>query len=349
MAPTQDHSSDGDRGTNGHSGDEIVIEAVDAVRYFGDVKAVDGVSITVAKGEVFGLLGPNGAGKTTLVRMLATLLPPTSGVCRIGGIDVQADPMAVRALIGLAGQSAAVDDLLTGRENLEIVGRLYQLPTAEAKARAVDILERLSLTEAADRLVKTYSGGMRRRIDLGASLVGQPEILILDEPTTGLDPRTRLELWEFIQQLVAGGTTVLLTTQYLEEADELADRLAVIDHGKIIAEGTPDQLKEQVGGDVLMAAPVNPADLDAVAAVLRELDNAEPWIDERRQQVSVAVTERIDALLTAGERLEQQRIGLRDLAVSRPSLDEVFLTLTGRVAEEEPVNEADRNVNGGRL
>ncbi len=316
------------------NGREVVIEAVDVVRHFGDVKAVDGISIEVARGEVFGLLGPNGAGKTTLVRMLATLLQPTSGICRVGGIDVRRDPMGVRALIGLAGQSAAVDDLLTGRENLEIVGRLYQLSKAEAKRRADDILERLSLTDAADRLIKTYSGGMRRRIDLGASLVGRPEILILDEPTTGLDPRTRIELWEFMQDLVAGGTTVLLTTQYLEEADELADRLAVLDHGKIIAEGTPDELKEQVGGDVLTAAPSNPADLDAVVGILAQLDSAEPWIDERRQQVSIPVTDRIGSLLKTGELVEQQGIALRDLAVSRPSLDEVFLTLTGRVAED---------------
>lgn len=329
---------------------EVVIEAEDVVRHFGEVKAVDGVSIKVARGEVFGLLGPNGAGKTTLVRMLATLLQPTSGICRVGGINVREDPMAVRALIGLAGQSAAVDDLLTGRENLEIVGRLYQLSKAEAKLRAEDILQRLSLTDAADRRVKTYSGGMRRRIDLGASLVGQPEILILDEPTTGLDPRTRIELWEFIQQLVEAGTTVLLTTQYLEEADELADRLAVIDHGKIIAEGTPDELKAQVGGDVLMAAPINPADLDGVAAILRSLDGAEPWVDQRRQQVSIPVTDRIAALLAAGQRFEEQGLALRDLAVSRPSLDQVFLTLTGRVAEEESEDEQQdgRSARGAR-
>ncbi len=313
---------------------ETVIEAESVVRHFGAVKAIDGVSIAVRRGEVFGLLGPNGAGKTTLVRMLATLLQPTSGRCSIGGIDVTKDPMAVRALIGLAGQSAAVDDMLTGRENLEIVGRLYQLSRAEARRRAAELLERMSLTDAADRQVKTYSGGMRRRIDLGASLVGQPEILILDEPTTGLDPRTRIELWDFIQQLVGGGTTVLLTTQYLEEADELADRLAVLDHGKVIAEGTPDELKEQVGGDVLMAAPSNPADLDAVVEVLGRLNGTDPWVDHRRQQASVAVTDRIGALLQAGQIFEQRQVPLRDLAVSRPSLDQVFLTLTGHVATE---------------
>lgn len=313
-----------------------MIETRDAVRHFGDVKAVDGVSISVNSGEVFGLLGPNGAGKTTLVRMLSTLLAPTAGTCMIGGIDVRSDPMAVRALIGLAGQSAAVDDMLTGRENLKIVGRLYQLSRDEADRRATEILERLSLTEAADRLVKTYSGGMRRRIDLGASLVGRPKVLILDEPTTGLDPRSRLELWQLIQDLVSEGTTVLLTTQYLEEADELADRLAVLDQGKIIAEGTPDQLKEQVGGDVLTAAPARPDDLPVVVEVLRSINGTEPWVDERRSQASITVDDRIAALLATGRDLDERGIVVRDLAVSRPSLDEVFLTLTGRMAEETP-------------
>jgi daunorubicin resistance ABC transporter ATP-binding subunit len=311
-----------------------MIETSEVVKHFGEVKAVDGVSISVEPGEVFGLLGPNGAGKTTLVRMLSTLLTPNSGTCLVGGIDVAKDPMAVRALIGLAGQSAAVDDILTGRENLQIVGRLYQLSKAEAARRADEILERLSLTDAADRLVRTYSGGMRRRIDLGASLVGQPQVLILDEPTTGLDPRSRLELWELIQDLVNEGTTVLLTTQYLEEADELADRLAVLDQGKIIAEGTPDQLKEQVGGDVLTAAPARPDDLPIVVDVLRSLEGADPWVDERRSQVSIPVEDRIAALLATGRALDERSVAVKDLAVSRPSLDEVFLTLTGRVADE---------------
>ncbi len=304
------------------------------VKHFGDVHALDGVSISVTEGEVFGLLGPNGAGKTTLVRILATLLPPTSGHCRVGGLDPHKDPMDVRALIGLAGQNAAVDDLLTGRENLEIVGRLYQLGKAEARRRADDILERLSLTDAADRQVRTYSGGMRRRIDLGASLVGRPRILMLDEPTTGLDPRTRAELWALIHQLVDEGTTVLLTTQYLDEADELANRLAVIDHGKLIAEGTPNELKERLGGDRLVASPTEPGDLDRVADVLRRVSDTDMHIDERRQVVSVAVGNRIGALIRAGQLFDEDGVPLSDLGVSRPSLDDVFLSLTGHRAEE---------------
>jgi daunorubicin resistance ABC transporter ATP-binding subunit len=312
------------------------------VKHFGDVHALDGVSISVTEGEVFGLLGPNGAGKTTLVRILATLLAPTAGRCRVGGLDPHKDPMAVRALIGLAGQNAAVDDLLTGRENLEIVGRLYQLGKAEARRRADDILERLSLTDAADRQVRTYSGGMRRRIDLGASLVGRPRILMLDEPTTGLDPRTRAELWELIHQLVAEGTTVLLTTQYLDEADELANRLAVIDNGRLIAEGTPNELKERLGGDRLVASPTEPRDLDRVADVLRRVSDTDMHIDERRQVVSVAVGNRIGALIKAGQLFDEDGVPLSDLGVSRPSLDDVFLSLTGHRAEqpEEPESES---------
>jgi daunorubicin resistance ABC transporter ATP-binding subunit len=304
------------------------------VKHFGEVHALDGVSLSVTEGEVFGLLGPNGAGKTTLVRILATLLPPTAGHCRVGGLDPHKDPMAVRALIGLAGQNAAVDDLLTGRENLEIVGRLYQLGKTEARRRADDILERLTLTDAADRQVRTYSGGMRRRIDLGASLVGRPRILMLDEPTTGLDPRTRAELWELIHQLVYGGTTVLLTTQYLDEADELANRLAVIDHGRLIAEGTPNELKERLGGDRLVASPTEPGDMERVARVLRQVSDTDVHMDERRQVVSVAVVNRIGALIKAGQLFDEDGVPLSDLGVSRPSLDDVFLSLTGHRAEE---------------
>lgn len=310
-----------------------MIEADEVVKHFGDVHALNGISLKVDRGEVYGLLGPNGAGKTTLVRILATLSKPTSGRCLVGGIDAHQDPMSVRALIGLAGQAAAVDDLLTGRENLEIVGRLYQFSRAEARRRADDILERMSLTDAADRLVRTYSGGMRRRIDLGASLVGRPQVLMLDEPTTGLDPRTRNDLWHLIRQLVDEGTTVLLTTQYLDEADELAHRLGVIDQGRIIAEGTPDELKERLGGDRLVAGPASPEDLGRVTDVLASVGTDDPYIDERRQQVSVPVSDRIPALLAAGEAFEQHGLRLRDLSVSRPSLDDVFLSLTGKTAE----------------
>lgn len=320
-----------------------MIETTDVVKHFGRgddvVKAVDGVDISVAEGEVLGLLGPNGAGKTTLVKVIATLLTPDSGTATVGGFDV-ADVARVRPLIGLAGQFAAVDDVLTGRENLEIVGRLYQLGKAEAKRRADEVLERLSLTDAADRLVRTYSGGMRRRLDLGASLVGEPTVLILDEPTTGLDPRTRLELWDFLRDLVAGGTTVLLTTQYLEEADELADRIAVIDTGRIIAKGTADELKERLGGDVLVVSPSDLGQLGDVAAVVGALGPSEPWVDERRGEVTMPVQNRIEALLAAARQLDDRNIALNDLAVKRPTLDEVFLALTGRSTDADDPDEA---------
>ncbi len=319
---------------SGNASQQSMIQAEDVVKHYGDVHALNGISLSVDRGEVYGLLGPNGAGKTTLVRILATLVKPTSGRCLVGGIDAHQNPMAVRALIGLAGQSAAVDDLLTGRENLEIVGRLYQFSRAEARRRADDILERMSLTDAADRQVRTYSGGMRRRIDLGASLVGRPEVLMLDEPTTGLDPRTRNDLWQLIHQLVDEGTTLLLTTQYLDEADELAHRLGVIDQGKIIAEGTPDELKERLGGDRLQASPANPADMERTKAVLASVGDGEPYIDERRQLVSVPVADRIKSLLAAGQSFEDQDLALRDLSVSRPSLDDVFLAITGKKAED---------------
>ena len=315
-----------------------MIEASNVVKHFasksGVVKAVDGVDIAVAEGEVLGLLGPNGAGKTTLVKIIATLLRPDSGTACVGGFDV-AEVANVRPLIGLAGQFAAVDDLLTGRENLEIVGELYQLSRKDAQARASEVLERLSLADAGDRLVRTYSGGMRRRLDLGASLVGDPTVLILDEPTTGLDPRTRLELWDFLRELVAGGTTVLLTTQYLEEADELADRIAVIDSGKIIAKGTADELKERLGGDVLFAAPADRSQLPDVMRIVGALGPGDPWVDERTGEVSTPVPDRIEALLAAGRQLEDEGVALRDLGVKRPTLDEVFLALTGHTAEAE--------------
>lgn len=304
---------------------------------FGSVKAVDNVDLEIPTNEVRGLLGPNGAGKTTLVRVIATLLRPTAGTAVVGGYDIKHDPNAVRSMIGLAGQYAAVDDLLTGRENLEIVGALYQLPKAEAKKRADEALERLSLTDAADRLVRTYSGGMRRRLDLGASLVGRPQVLILDEPTTGLDPRTRLDLWAFLRDLVSEGATVLLTTQYLEEADELADQITVIDAGLIIADGTADELKARVGGDLVMATPKRRADLTEVSEILASVGHGSVRVDAAELHVSVPVEERVEALVKAAQAIDRAGIELSDLGVQRPSLDDVFLAITGHVAvEEEP-------------
>ncbi len=296
---------------------------------FGSVKALDGVDLVVADGEVRGLLGPNGAGKTTLVNVLTTLLNPTAGTATIDGIDVRGEPDRVRGRIGLAGQYAAVDGLLTGRENLEIVGRLYQLPKATAKKRADEALERLSLTDAGDRLVKTYSGGMRRRLDLGASLVGRPKVLILDEPTTGLDPRTRIELWEFLRELVGEGTTVLLTTQYLEEADELADEISVIDAGKVIAEGTADELKRRMGGDLLVAVPEDRDSIAALAEVIASVTGNEPRISEMGS-VSAPVDDRIGSLVKVAAELEVAGIEIAEISIERPSLDDVFLSLTGK-------------------
>src|SRR5213080_1281590 len=255
----------------------IVVERLQ--KAFGTVRALDGIDLTVPQGTVLGLLGPNGAGKTTVVRILTTLLAPDGGHAEVAGFDVVRDAVRLRSAIGLAGQYAAVDETLTGRENLELVGRLYHLGRPEVRRRADEVLERFSLTGAADRQVKTYSGGMRRRLDLGASLVANPPVLILDEPTTGLDPRSRVEMWGFIETLVADGTTILLTTQYLDEADRLAHRIVVIDYGKVIAEGTSDQLKDQLGGDVVELRVASPGDLDKALAAIAELGDGKPQVD----------------------------------------------------------------------
>lgn len=312
----------------------MMIQARDIEVDFGSVKALDGVDLTVADGEVRGLLGPNGAGKTTLVSVLTTLLLPTAGSASIDGLDVCDQPDQVRSRIGLAGQYAAVDNLLTGRENLEIVGRLYQLPKAVAKKRADEALERLSLTDAADRLVRTYSGGMRRRLDLGASLVGRPKVLVLDEPTTGLDPRTRIELWEFLRELVHEGATVLLTTQYLEEADELADEISVIEAGRVIAEGTADELKQRMGGDVLVAVPVDRDSLTAVCEVVATATGSEARISDSGS-VMAPVNDKVTSLVRVAAELERAGIELAEIAVQRPSLDDVFLSLTGDTPADE--------------
>jgi ABC-2 type transport system ATP-binding protein len=315
----------------------IEVEAV-AMR-FGSTQALAGVDLDVSEGNVLALLGPNGAGKTTLVRILTTLLMPDSGRARVAGYDVVADSTPLRSVIGLAGQYAAVDELLTGRENLELVGLWYHLEKSEYRRRAQEVLERFSLTDAGDKLVKGYSGGMRRRLDIGASLIARPPVLFLDEPTTGLDPRTRNEVWQFVEELVAGGTTVLLTTQYMEEAERLADRIVVIDTGRVIADGTAEQLKDRLGGDLLEARVADPADLDRAVALLAELGGGEPRIDRDQQRVGVPTTGGTALLIAAGRRLEEESIPLDDLGSRRPSLDDVFLTLTGAAATREEAGE----------
>jgi len=312
-------------------------EVNDVAKYFGDVKALDGVSLKADEGKIFGLLGPNGAGKTTLVNMLATLSEPTKGNLQVLGVDVVAKPQQVRELIGLAGQFAAIDEYLTGEENLYMVGRLYHLSARESRARTRQILEELKLTEAAKRLAKTYSGGMRRRLDLGASLVGRPKILFLDEPTTGLDPRTRLDLWDTIRELVSQGTSILLTTQYLEEADELADKIAVIDRGKLIAEGTSSELKAKLGGDVI-EFEVDPKQKDKALKALHGISKKKPTYDEDSRHISVPVgSEGSDKLVDVVRRLDKAGVEPKALSLHQPSLDDVFLTLTGSKASDVEV------------
>lgn len=311
------------------------IEAEGLVKDFGKVRALDGIDMVAREGSVFGLLGPNGAGKTTAIRVLSTLLQPTAGRAAVGGYDVVRQPREVRRMIGLTGQYAAVDELLSGQENLYMIGRLLGLSTRDARARGKELLDAFDLSDAAGKYVKQYSGGMRRRLDLAASLVGRPQFLYLDEPTTGLDPRSRLELWGMIRTLVAGGTTVLLTTQYLEEADRLADEIVVIDKGRVIAAGTPAQLKMRIAGQVLEARPVDPADLDAVEKILSSFAVGDEAAYNDGQLVTVSIAER-SALGQAVRRLDEEGIVVEDLSLRRPSLDEVFLAITGHLAEDEP-------------
>jgi ABC-2 type transport system ATP-binding protein len=312
-----------------------MIEAQDLVKRFGSTTALGGVDLEVPAGTVLALLGPNGAGKTTLVRVLTTLLKPDGGRARVAGFDVVTEAARLRSAIGLAGQYAAVDELLTGRENLELVGLWYHLDKADYRRRAQDILERFSLEAAGDRLVKTYSGGMRRRLDIGASLIARPRVVFLDEPTTGLDPPTRNELWLFIEELVAAGTTVLLTTQYMEEAERLADRIVVLDAGSIIADGTASQLKQRLGGDLLEVRVSNGDDLTRTTEVIAEIAGAEPHVDPHQLRITVPTQDGVALLLTAARRLSDAGIALDDLGVRRPSLDDVFLALTGHGAERE--------------
>ena len=312
-----------------------MISVTDIKKAFGSTQALDGVSMEVERGTVFGLLGPNGAGKTTLVRVLATLARPDSGSATINGVDVLAHPEKIRSMIGLAGQFAAVDPLLTGRENLEMVGRLYRLGSSEAKRRASETLERLSLSDAVDRQVKTYSGGMRRRLDLGASLVGRAQVMILDEPTTGLDPRTRLELWSFLEDLVRDGITVLLTTQYLEEADRLARQIMVIDHGRVIAQGTADELKNTMGGDVIDLRFVNGTDFSSALDAIKEVAKAKIETQPEERRASIPVASGAEDLIRTVRLLDQHGLRVDDLVLRRPTLDDVFLSLTGKATDKE--------------
>ena len=301
---------------------------------FGSVRALDGVDLAVAGGTILALLGPNGAGKTTAVRILTTLLPPDQGRAEVAGHDVVREPGAVRAVIGLAGQFAAVDEYLSGWENLMLVGRLYRLSRAEATRRTGEILERFDLTAAAHRRVKGYSGGMRRRLDLGASLVGRPRVLFLDEPTAGLDPRSRIGLWEIIEGLVHDGTTVLLTTQYLEEADRLADEIAVLDNGRVIASGTADELKSRVGGEVLELTVSPAAETQAAAGALIPLATGEAHVEPHSGRLAVPLAGGASRVADAVRLLDAAGIGIAELSLRRPTLDDVFLTLTGHAAEE---------------
>jgi ABC-2 type transport system ATP-binding protein len=319
-------------GANGESSDGLAISARGISKSYGSVQALDGVDLEVAPGTVLGLLGPNGAGKTTFVRVLTTLLQPDAGTARVAGFDVVREAAALRQQIGLAGQYAAVDENLTGLENLVMVARLYGFRRSEAKVRGRELLERFDLVEAADRPVKTYSGGMRRRLDLAAALVAKPPVLFLDEPTSGLDPRSRLSLWEVIEQLVAEGTTVLLTTQYLDEADRLADTIAVIDQGHVIAQGTSDELKDRVGGERLEVRLDDDASADLAVRALTPMSDEPPAVEGR--VVKLSVRRRSGTIVEAVRRLSDAGVGVDDLALRRPTLDDVFLSLTGHAAEQ---------------
>jgi ABC-2 type transport system ATP-binding protein len=299
----------------------------------GEVHALDGLDLDVEEGSVLGLLGPNGAGKTTTVRILATLLKPDKGRATVAGYDVVRQAQELRSIIGLSGQYAAVDENLTGNENLVMFGRLYQLPKAEAQTRAAELLVEFDLEEAKDRVVKTYSGGMRRRLDLASALIGRPRLLFLDEPTTGLDPRGRMAMWDVIRRLVRAGTTLLLTTQYLEEADELADVIAVVDHGTIIARGTADQLKAQVGGERIEVVVHEPADIELARGVLARNDSDDLVVDEHTRRLTVAAHGGAQRLVEVVRDLDDASIGIDDIGLRRPTLDDVFLRLTGHAAE----------------
>ncbi|MFC0430635.1 ATP-binding cassette domain-containing protein [Kutzneria buriramensis] len=311
----------------------LAIEAEGLVKRFGETAALNGVDLAAPAGKVVGVLGPNGAGKTTTVRILATLLRPDAGRAMVGGYDVTGDPHRVRSLIGLTGQYASVDEDLSGTENLMLLGRLLDLSRAGAKARAVRLLEQFELTEAAGRAVKTYSGGMRRRLDLAASLVSRPQVLFLDEPTTGLDPHARNEVWQMVRRLVADGVTVLLTTQYLDEADNLADSIVVIDHGRVVAEGRADELKRRIGGQTIQVRPNSAADMDAVARIVADLTGMIPARDDDVGLITAPVSDPV-LLSAVVRRMDTAGIVVDELALRLPSLDDVFLALTGKPVAE---------------
>jgi ABC-2 type transport system ATP-binding protein len=317
------------------SASDVAVRAEGLVKTFGSTRALDGIDLEIPTGTVLGLLGPNGAGKTTAVRILTTLLRPDSGRAWVAGHDVLAEPDAVRRSIGLSGQYAAVDENLTGFENLYMVGRLYGKNKADARARSHELIGRFRLDEAADRPAKTYSGGMRRRLDLAGALVAEPAVVLLDEPTTGLDPRGRLDTWQVIGELVADGASVLLTTQYMEEADQLADTILVIDHGSVIESGTADQLKARVGGERLQIVVAEQSELEAATRILTEVGAGEPDVDAHSRQVQVLVDGGPKSLIEALRRLDTEGVTVLDVGLHRPTLDDVFLSLTGHAAEED--------------
>jgi len=326
----------------------LAIKASGLTKAYGEVIALNGIDIEVEQGTVLGLLGPNGSGKTTTVRILATLLQADSGSASVGGFDVLTQPDEVRSVIGLTGQYAAVDEYLTGRENLELFGRLFHLSKFDAAKRATELLDRFDLSDAADRGIKGYSGGMRRRLDLAASLIGRPNVLFLDEPTTGLDPRSRQGMWSVIEDLIAEGTTVLLTTQYLEEADQLANRIVVLDHGNVIAKGTSNELKSQVGGDRIEIVVESASDVTKAADLIQEFGSASATTEELIKTVLLPVAGGSTAIVNIVRKLDENKIAIADIALRRPTLDDVFLSLTGHATEDSQENSVPAKGRRGR-
>lgn len=323
-----------------------IIEARGLVKRYGDVVALDGLDLSVSEGSILALLGPNGAGKTTAVSILTTLLDPDEGSATVAGADVLSNPQAVRKNIGLSGQYAAVDENLTGFENLEMIGRLYHIGRAKARSRANELLERFDLADAADRPVKTYSGGMRRRLDLAGALVAEPPVLFLDEPTTGLDPKSRTELWQFMRGLVRGGVTLLLTTQYLEEADQLADDIVVIDHGREIAHGTADELKKQVGGERIEITLQEGSSTETAHQILSDFAVGDIYMEDRTRSLIVPVTGGAETLTDVLRALDSRGLKLSDVGLRRPTLDDVFLILTGHHSGD-PIPQSSDNASIG--